>query len=115
MKNIKLSILAIALIAGVNVNAQDKTTADHEKKFKKIDANSDGFVTLEELQNFKDEKGTEDKEERDQAARFAKMDQDADGQVSLSEYLDHKNAVEKKKIEKKARIEKSVPIETIEK
>lgn len=67
----------------------DKKKPDPEAQFKKLDANSDGKLSLDELKGKAEGKKAEAAEKR-----FKALDKDNDGSVSLDEY---KAGFEKKK------------------
>jgi Ca2+-binding EF-hand superfamily protein len=84
-----LTTLAAATVAVTFAYAEDKPAADAAKPkkdpaevFKKMDANSDGSVTLEEFKAV----GMGKKDPAKGEALFKKKDKDADGKLSLEEY-----------------------------
>ena len=66
---------------GMTVVAQDEKKPTPEERFKKLDKDSDGMLTLEEYKGKAEgEKATKAEE------RFKKMDKDSDGKLTLDEY-----------------------------
>jgi len=70
-----------------------------EKKFKKIDANGDGNITLDELQTYHDARAAKHAQNtakkgngKGVAKRFGKMDANGDGKVTLDEFIAYKQA-----------------------
>ncbi len=106
MKKLALAALSLALITGAQSFAEDapkpveKPHATPEERFKKLDADGDGKLTLAEFQanpRFKDE-ATKAKA----AEYFKKMDANSDGSVSLEEYKTFMSAHEHKPGDKPA-------------
>ena len=64
----------------------EQQIADAKAEFASIDANADGFITLDEVKAFGDKNGLEFTDE--QAEMFNKLDKNADGKVSIEEMLD---------------------------
>lgn len=79
---LKLGTIVLALFAFTSIEAQEKKKPDPEKMFKRLDANEDSVITLEEFKSAKrkNEVPAEKLEEK-----FKRMDADADGEVTLEE------------------------------
>jgi Ca2+-binding EF-hand superfamily protein len=75
-----LTVLAVAAAESVTLAAPDKAP-DPQKAFSRKDANSDGFLTLDEFKM-----GMKDKQLENADKRFKKIDADADGKVSFDEF-----------------------------
>lgn len=82
MRSIILATLACGLLAGVPAMAQRKAP-DPEKRFAKLDKNSDGKLSLEEYQAG----GRKQADPEKRAKLFKKIDADGDGFVSKDEFL----------------------------
>lgn len=88
----KIAVVAVALLGLVvsnSVSAQEKKKPDPEKQFKRMDANKDGVVTLEELNS--------NEKTKKLAARFSKIDTDENGEMTLEEFKAFKEKAGKKK------------------
>lgn len=79
---LKLGTLALALFAFTSIEAQEKKKPDPEKMFKRLDANEDGVITLEE---FKSAKRKNEVSDEKLEKNFARMDEDSNGEVTLEE------------------------------
>ena len=75
-----LTVLALAATASVAHAAPGKAV-DPQKIFTKKDANSDGFLTLDEYKS-----GMKDKALENADKRFKKIDTDGDGKLSFDEF-----------------------------
>lgn len=75
-----LTLLAVTGMDGAAHAAPGKAP-DPQKAFSRKDANSDGFLTLDEFKS-----GMKDKQLENADKRFKKVDTDADGKVSLDEF-----------------------------
>lgn len=80
----RLWLCALVLGFGVGaVSAEEKKKPDPEMAFKKMDKNSDGFLSLEEFLG----KRAEDPEKKAKAEKqFAAKDKDKDMKLSLEEF-----------------------------
>jgi len=86
--------LALAVAFTTEGHAQSKKPGDHgqrdpQQMFQKMDANGDGFVTLDE---FSQVPRFKDMEKEKVEAAFKRMDANNDGKISLEEF---KAAIEK--------------------
>jgi len=75
-----LTVFALAATASVAHAAPGKEV-DPQKIFTKKDANSDGFLTLDEYKSGLKEKALENADKR-----FKKIDTDGDGKLSFDEF-----------------------------
>ena len=75
-----LTVLAVAAAESVTLAAPDKAP-DPQKAFSRKDADSDGFLTLDEFK-----KGMKDRQLGNADRRFKKIDADSDGRVSFDEF-----------------------------
>lgn len=75
-----LTVLAVVTTESVTRAAPDRAP-DHEKVFSKKDANSDGYLSLDEFKT-----GMKDKQLENADRRFKKIDTNGDGKVSLDEF-----------------------------
>jgi Ca2+-binding EF-hand superfamily protein len=75
-----LTVLAVAAAESVTLAAPGKAP-DPQKAFSRKDADSDGFLTLDEFKT-----GMKDKQLENADKRFKKIDADADGKVSFDEF-----------------------------
>lgn len=75
--------VAVSCSCCLTVSAEDKPKKDRDpaKFFQKKDANSDGFLTLEEFKAGMPEKAADKA-----GARFLKLDTNGDDKVSLDEF-----------------------------
>lgn len=68
-------------VLGLSAFAEDKPKPSPEERFKKLDKDSDGSLTLEEF------KGKAEGEKATKAEdRFKKLDKDSDGKLTLEEF-----------------------------
>ena len=83
MRTLLKSCLGLALALGITVSlpAEEKEKRTPEDQFKKLDKNSDGKLTLDELKGKKDGDKAAEIEKR-----FKAMDKDNNGSVSLEEF-----------------------------
>lgn len=79
---LKLVTLVLALCAFTSMEAQEKKKPDPEKIFKRLDANEDGVITLEE---FKSAKRKNEVPDEKLEKNFKRMDADSDGKVTFEE------------------------------
>lgn len=101
MKNVlKFGIFALALSAMTFANAQEKKKPSPEKVFKKIDADNNGEISLEEWKNKKMKNET--KEEMVEK-RFAKMDADGNKSLSMDELKKAMAKMEEQKMKRQAK------------
>ncbi|MFA7273087.1 MAG: EF-hand domain-containing protein [Crocinitomicaceae bacterium] len=95
MKKLQVGLMAIGMMAAIQVNAQEgkkeKPKQTPEQRFAKMDANDDGVLTLDEIKKGKGE------EAKEAEARFKKWDTNADGKVTKEEFLAKKEKQEAKK------------------
>jgi Ca2+-binding EF-hand superfamily protein len=81
-----LSWSVLALVAlGTTVSpalAQEKKKPDPEAQFKRLDANSDGKLTLEEFTAKRKDDATKERAKK----QFAQLDKNSDGNVTLEEF-----------------------------
>lgn len=90
MKYLPAIVAILALTAPLGM-AKDKEKATPEERFKKLDTNGDGKLSLEEFTGKKDaEKAKEE---------FTKLDKDSDGFLSLEEFSAKVEGGKKKKKE----------------
>jgi Ca2+-binding EF-hand superfamily protein len=75
-----LAIAAIAAVESVSL-AEPAKAPDPQKMFARKDANSDGFLSLEEYKT-----GMKDKQLEKADKRFKKIDSNGDGKVSFDEF-----------------------------
>ena len=94
LKMLKTGTLVLALFAFSLTNAQEKKKPNAEKKFKKIDKNDDGRISLVE---FKNKKAKKEVSEAKKEKRFAKIDADSNGFISLEEFKKSKKRKKKNK------------------
>jgi Ca2+-binding EF-hand superfamily protein len=101
LKIVKVGLYFTVLTALTFVNAQErrgKKRANPEKVFQKLDANSDGELSLEEFK---------DKLQRDEAQadmldeRFQELDTDASGTVSMKEFTTRKELSKEERMQKR--------------
>ncbi|MFV9552023.1 EF-hand domain-containing protein [Algibacter sp. PT7-4] len=91
---LKLGTIAFAFFAcSFSAQSQEKKAPNIDKRFKKIDTNDDGKITLDEFKAVKrkNEVPTDQLENR-----FKRMDQDSDGFVTLEELKTAMNKAKKK-------------------
>lgn len=98
-KTLKVSLLIIALGSISFVNAQDekrKNKHNPEELFKKLDANNDDSLSLEEF------KGKRQRKDREEIIgnNFKELDADANGSLSLEEFTSRKKLSKEERIEK---------------
>jgi Ca2+-binding EF-hand superfamily protein len=86
MKIIKITILILAFLSFTLVQAQDKKLEMQQKRFAKIDSNSDGSVNQAELDAFYKDKTTKSGEPFKTKKMFKKIDKDKSGTLTLEEY-----------------------------
>jgi Ca2+-binding EF-hand superfamily protein len=106
MKKLQVGLIAIGILAAIQVNAQEmkKPKQTPEQRFAKMDANGDRVLTLDEMKKGKGDEGKEAE------VRFKKWDANADGRVTKEEFVakkEIKEAMKKEKHEKMERRENS--------
>ena len=88
------AVLAGVFLLGLGVGSASAAKGDKKKDpaqaFKKLDANNDGSLTLQEM------KGKGKKDASKVEKRFKKMDKDSDGKLSLAELTDRGKKKNKK-------------------
>jgi len=89
-------MVAVAVVAPAAL-AADKKAPDPAKVFAKKDANSDGFLTLDEFKAGLKPKALETADKR-----FTRSDTDVDGKLSLAEFTAGMQDMPAKKKEKKS-------------
>ena len=95
LNTVKLGLITLGLFAfSLTMSAQDKAP-NFEKKFKKMDPNSDGNITLAEYKAI--DRKNEVSDEKLESG-FNKLDKNKDGNISLNEFV----ADAEKKAAKKA-------------
>ena len=109
MKNVlKFGIFVLALSAVSFANAQEKKKASPEKMFKRIDADNNGAISLEE---FKAKKMKDESKEAMIEKKFAKMDADGNKSLSIEEFKKAMMQMEKQKMKKQAKKVKQVEMD----
>jgi Ca2+-binding EF-hand superfamily protein len=100
-KSLKFGIFTLALCAFSFANAQEKKREkpSPEKVFKRIDADKNGEISLEE---FKAKKMKDESKEAMMEKRFAKMDADGNKSLSMVEMKKAMEIMEKRKMKKQA-------------
>lgn len=99
MKIIKLSILVITLGIFTQTNAQDHTKKEkrQKKQFSKIDADSNGSVSKEEIVAFYEGKKNKKGNVIDGAKIFKRKDVNKDGKLTFVEFIAPPKKWKKKK------------------
>ena len=99
MKIIKLSILVIALGVFTQTNAQDNAKKEkrQKKQFSKIDGDSNGSVSKEEIVAFYEGKKNKKGDPFDGAKIFKNKDVNKDGKLTFVEFIAPPKKWKKKK------------------
>lgn len=84
MRKVKFGIVAVGLIAGSFVNAQEHGNGD--KLFAKLDANSDGLISKSEFTEGRENKTNKAGEPIDFDTHFTKRDVNSDGNIDRTEF-----------------------------
>ena len=99
MKSLVSTLAGLAVCTSIAIAAEEKPAAEKPKRdpeamFKKLDANTDGSLNLEEFKAGPMAKRNPDKADEN----FKKRDKDSDGKLSLEEF----KAAGEKRAEKKS-------------
>jgi len=100
-KTLKIGLFVVAVCSMTFVNAQEhrgKKRGNPEKLFKKLDADANGSLSLEE---FKAKRTKEDAKETIIEERFKTLDTDANNALSLEEFTIRKELSKEERIEKR--------------